>query len=137
MLQVKTYTALVNEINKRVTIAVQNIANEMVNQLRYYLIEDYYNLYDPKQYHRTYQLQDAPTYEMLSENMAKIFIDTNNMSYRDASGYEVANMASLGFHGNINIFRPGFYWTDFVQWADENVPRMLREELKRQGLTVK
>ncbi len=137
MVQVRTYHALVNEMNKRVTIAVQNIANEMVNQLRYYLIDDFYNMYDPIKYNRTYQLQDAPTYEMLSANMAKIFIDTDSMSYRDATGDEVVNMASLGFHGNVNIFRPGFFWSDFVEWSNKNVPMLLRLELKKQGLNVK
>ena len=41
------------------------------------------------------------------------------------------------FHGNINIFRPGFYWTDFVNWADKNVPNLLEEELKKQGLNAR
>ena len=88
-------------------------------------------------YKRTNQLRDdAPSYEMLSKNMAKIFIDGSKLKYRDATGYEVASMASLGFHGNINIFRPGFYWTDFVNWADKNVPNLLKEELKKQGLNA-
>lgn len=137
MATARTYTALVGEINKRVTIAIEKVSNEMVNQLRYYLIEDFYNAYDPTVYQRSFQLQDAPTYEMLSANMAKIFIDTDSMSYRDASGEDVVNMASLGFHGNVNIFRPGFFWTDFVQWCDANVPRLLKTELQKQGLAVK
>ena len=95
-------------------------------------------MYDPIQYKRTNQLRDdAPSYEMLSKNMAKIFIDGDKLSYRDATGYEVANMASLGFHGNVNIFRPGFYWTDFIDWSNKNVPKMLKDELKLQGLNVK
>ena len=134
---VRSYTALVNELNNRVSIAIENVAKEMVNQLRAYLIEDFYNMYDPQEYKRTYQLQDAPTYEMLSKNMAQIFIDMDSMRYRDATGREVTTLASLGFHGNLNIFRPGFFWADFLNWADENVPRFLKEELKRQGLIVK
>ena len=138
MAQVKTYTALVNELNIRVGKAIENVAKKMVEQLRYYLIEDFYNLYDPVYYKRTNQLRDdAPSYEMLSKNMAKIFIDGNKLKYRDSTGYEVASMASLGFHGNINIFRPGFYWTDFVNWADKNVPNLLKEELLKQGINTK
>ena len=138
MAQVKTYSALVNEINKRVENAIKIVAEKMVEQLRFYLIEDFYNLYDPVYYKRTNQLRDdAPSYEMLSKNMAKIFIDGSKLKYRDATGYEVASMASLGFHGNINIFRPGFYWTDFVNWADKNVPNLLKEELKKQCLNAR
>ena len=134
---VRSYTALVNELNNRVSIAIENVAKEMVNRLREYLIEDFYNMYDPQEYKRTYQLQDAPTYEMLSKNMAQVFIDMDSMQYRDATGRDVATLASLGFHGNLNIFRPGFFWADFLNWADENVPRLLKEELKKQGLNVK
>lgn len=137
MATVRTYTALVSELNQRVSAAVNNVANEMVNQLRYYLIEDYYAMYNPVKYQRTFQFQDAPTYEMLASNMAKIFIDTDNMNYRGVSGDYVANLASFGFHGDINIFRPGFYWSDFVKWADKNVPKLLKEELKKQGISVK
>ena len=50
MAQVKTYSALVNEINKRVGNAIKIVAEKMVEQLRFYLIEDFYNLYDPVQY---------------------------------------------------------------------------------------
>ena len=138
MAQFRTYSALVNEINKRVEKAIKIVAEKMVEQLRFYLIEDFYNLYEPVYYKRTNQLRDdAPSYEMLSKNMAKIFIDGSKLKYRDATGYEVASMASLGFHGNINIFRPGFYWTDFVNWADKNVPNLLKEELKKQGLNAR
>lgn len=133
----KTYSAIVNEINKRAGVAIQNVANVMVNQLRAYLIEDFYAMYDPKKYTRTNQFQDAPTYEMLSANMAKIFIDTGSMSYRTASGDEVTSLAALGFHGNTSIFRPGFFWEDFISWADENAPELLKSELKKQGLNIK
>lgn len=138
MAQVKTYSALVSEINNRVEKAINNVAEKMVEQLRFYLIEDFYEMYDPTQYSRSFQLRDdAPSYEMLSKNMAKIFMDGSKLKYKDASGYEVASMASLGFHGNINIFRPGFYWTDFVKWADENVPNLLKEELRKNGINVR
>lgn len=138
MTQVRTYSALVNEINRRITIAIENVSKKMVEQLRFYLIDDFYNMYEPVQYKRTNQLRDdAPSYEMLSKNMAKIFIDSDKLNYRDATGYEVANMASLGFHGNINIFRHGFYWTDFIDWSNKNVPKILKDELKQQGLNVK
>lgn len=137
MVQIRTYSALVSEINKRTSKVIQNVAQQMVKQLRSYLTEDFYNMYDPIEYRRTNQLKDAPTYEMLSENIAKVFIDTDSMKYREASGTEVANLAALGFHGNTNIFRPGFFWEDFVKWADDNVSSMLKKELKKQGLNIK
>ena len=133
----KNYSSLIEALNNKVEIAIQNVSNEMVNQLRFYIIEDFYSLYDPDKYKRTYQLQDAPTYEMLSKNMAEIFIDTKNMSYKDTTGDMATSLAALGFHGREDIFRPGFFWEDFVSWASENVPKMLKDELRKQGLNVK
>lgn len=137
MAKFKNYSALFDVLNKKINLAIQNVANEMVNQLRAYIIEDFYCLYEPTEYVRSYQLQDAPTYEMLSKNMAKIFIDTETLSYKSATGDEVTNLAALGFHGRKDIFRPGFFWKDFLKWADDNVPKMLKNELQKQGLTIK
>lgn len=134
---VKNYANLISELNKRLYTAVENVSKQMVEQLRQFLIDDYYNLYDPKKYDRTNQLMDSPTYEMLASNMAKIFIDVDSMSYKSASGLDVANLASLGFHGNTNIFREGYFWEDFINWCDNNVPTLLKTELRNQGLAVK
>lgn len=109
MATIKNYSDLVNILNEKVNIAIEKVANEMVNQLRAYIIEDFYCLYEPDKYERTNQLQDNVTYEMLSKNMAKIFIDTEKMNYRGATGDAVTNLAALGFHGRKDIFRPGFF----------------------------
>ena len=69
--------------------------------------------------------------------MIKVFIDTDKMKYKEASGSDIANLASFGFHGNINIFKPGYFWTDFIQWCNEQVPIILKKELKKQGLNIK
>lgn len=130
----KNYSSLIEALNNKIEIAIQNVANEMVNQLRAYIIEDFYYLYEPTKYSRTNQLQDEITYEMLSKNMAEIFIDTENMNYKYATGDTVTSLAALGFHGRKDIFRPGFFWEDFVFWASENVPKMLKDELRKQGL---
>ena len=29
------------------------------------------------------------------------------------------------------------FWSVFIEWADDNVPLLLRSELKKQGLNVK
>lgn len=128
---------LAAEINRRCSVAVKNVADKMEEKLREYVTDDFYNMYAPKKYDRKFKFQNSPNSEMLSENLAKIFIDTSNMSYQYASGSQVAMLASGGFHGNTGIFRPGFFWQDFVAWADANVPQMLREELESQGLSVK
>lgn len=131
----KSIDALVSAIDTSIRIAIHNVAEQMVEQLRLYITSDFYNLYDPKQYNRTHQLRDdAPSLQMLTDNMAKIFIDTDKLSYKSDSGNYVATLASLGFHGNRSIFRPGYYWEDFIQWCDKNVPSLLKQELQKQGI---
>lgn len=131
-----SYSALQKEINRRAGIAVQNTAVKVVEYLRQYVKEDYYDVYDPQEYVRTYQFMNSPMYEMLEQNVAKIFINTGNMHYKEVSGDWVARMASLGLHGG-SIFVEGYFWKDFIEWAEENVPRLLKEELRKQGLNVK
>lgn len=137
MAEYKTYQALITEMNKRTSIALKNVANIMANQLRYFVIEDFYNQYSPEYYERTFQLQDAPTFEMVSDFLAEVFLDTDTMTYKTATGQEVAELASKGYHGNENIFRAGYFWDDFIEWCDANVPNLLKQELQKVGFTIK
>jgi hypothetical protein len=45
-------------------------------------------------------------------------------------------MADAGFHGNAYIWREGFFWKDFIAYCDENAIKILKEELKKQGLST-
>lgn len=134
---IKTYSALVDAINKNMSIALANVSKQMVEQLRFYLKTDFYDLYSPSNYERTDTLKNSPTYEMLTKNMAKVFIDTENMHYKNISGIQNVNLAALGFHGTENIFREGYFWEDFVAWCNINVPNLLKKELKNVGINVR
>ena len=60
MAQVKTYSALVKEINKRVTIAIQNVAKITCDKLKECIDEQYYQ--DPSFYPNIYQRTEQKGY---------------------------------------------------------------------------
>lgn len=137
MAEYKTYQALITEMNKRASIALKNVAKIMTSKLQEFILEDFYYQYDPTVYERHYKFWNAPTFEMVSDFLAEVFLDTDTMTYKTATGQEVAELASQGYHGNKNIFRAGYFWDDFIEWCDANVPNLLKQELQKVGFTVK
>lgn len=115
-------------------MAIEKVARIVRDKLEEFILEDFYNTYSPLFYSRTYAFLKSPKYSILGNATAEVFIDTDVMQYLGISGEDVANLASYGFHGSIEIFREGFYWSDFIKWCNENVPRLLKIELKKQGI---
>ena len=141
MAQVKTYSALVKEINKRVTIAIQNVAKIVCDKLKECIDEQYYQdpEFYPNIYQRTETFLNSTAYEMLSKNSAKVGIDTSSMHYSNGfSATKVVEYAKQSMHGS-PLYQTSTedFWSTFIEWADVNVPILLRSELKRQGLIVK
>ena len=65
---------------------------------------------------------------MLDPKSAEIFIDIDSIDYLigsnekyDYDETDIVKLASLGYHGTIDIFRPGMFWEDFI----EAVPKLL------------
>ena len=142
----KTFTTMVgleNYIESACEIAVKNVAERMVEELQSYIREDFYNQYKPRFYTRTYQLLKSPKYNMLSSNSAEIFIDMDVIHYLigdpqyDYNESDIVKLASLGYHGTTDIYRPGMFWEDFIDWCNKNVSQLLKSELKKQGLIIK
>lgn len=135
-MEIKTYRLLVSEIDKRCEIAIRNVAEVVRDKLEYFIKEDFYEMYKPKFYDRSYRFLKSPKFNILGKGEAEVFIDTDVMHYLGISGEEVARLASLGFHGSKSIFREGYYWSSFMEWVDSNVINLLKEELKKQGINV-
>lgn len=133
----KTLVGIENYLDEVCEKAIENVAKIVRDKLEEFILEDFYNMYSPLFYTRSYMFLKSPKYNLLNKNTAEVFIDTDVMHYLGISGEEVATMASFGFHGSIDIFRPGFYWSDFIKWCDENVSRLLKEELKKQGINAR
>lgn len=136
----RTFTTTVqlqNYLESACEKAIESVSKIVRDKLEEFIKEDFYNQYKPLFYTRTYSFLKSPKYHMLSKNSSEVFVDTDVMHYLGISGEDVAQMASYGFHGSIDIFRPGFYWTDFILWCDENVPKLMKKALREQGLSVK
>lgn len=141
MAQVKTYSALVKEINKRVTIAIQNVAKITCDKLKECIDEQYYQdpSFYPNIYQRTEQFLNSTAYEMLGKSTARVGIDTSTMHYKNGfSATQVVEWAKESMHGS-PLYQTDTepFWDVFIEWADKNIPLLLRTEFKRQGLTVK
>lgn len=115
-------------------------AKIMVKKLRECVDEQYYSDsgFSPNVYRRTYQLLDAVAYNMLGMTAAEIFMDTDYMHYyNNFDPEQVLDWAGQSMHGSENYQTDTIdFWTTFEQWADENVPSILKQELQKQGLKV-
>lgn len=151
----RNITQIVTEMNKAVTIAVKNASNRLLIKLQEYINEDFYNLYQPLYYDRTMSFYNSAVAKMLSGNSASIGIDDDyfNFEYKKSytsqsanitksdnvhwTGEDQINMAEAGFHGNVGIYRDGHFFSDFLDYCDKNALNILREELIKQGITLK
>lgn len=131
--------------------AVENAANKLLEKLQEYIKEDYYNLYAPKYYiPRTMKFFESAVANIIGNSTATIGIDELYMSYQYPARYKYLDgtsghwtgedqvyMADAGFHGNVNIYRDGHFWKDFIRFCEENALNILKEELRKQGLNVR
>jgi hypothetical protein len=125
-------------LNVQIATALKSTSGILCEKLKEFIQEDYYNLFKPDFYTRTYQFLDSAKNELLSGNTAKIYMDETAMDYGNYwDGETQLYMADAGLHGNANIFREGYFWKDFINYCNENVDIILRQELKKVGINVK
>lgn len=138
---IRSYSALVDEINKAVTVAVRNVAKVVCDKLHDCINEQYYldSGFYPNIYDRTETFLNHAAYKMISDKSALIGVDTSSMHYKNGfSAKQVVEWASQSMHGSpLYQTNTKDFWSVFIEWADENVPQLLKDELKRQGLNVK
>lgn len=135
-----TTVSLKNYLESACEKAVRTACNRLLGMLQQMIDEEYYAVYDPVWYKRTYQFWESATAEMLSKTCGQIFMNPNAMNYGSGwSGMEQIQAANLGQHGGITtaITVEHRYWDKFMEYCDKNAVRILKEELKNQGLSVK
>lgn len=123
-------------IKKCMVVALKNTATILKDKLREFIDSDFYLLYEPKVYQRTDQFKNSPEIDMVSDLIADIFVNTDSMDYKDATGDYVAMLATKGYHGSTAIFREGYFWEDFIEFAEKNTLDIYKSELQKQGLDV-
>ena len=138
----KTFTTVVslkNYVETQCNIAVQNACNRLLGVLQQLIDSEYYDVYDPVWYERTDQFWRSATTKMLTEACGQIFMNPDEMHYNGWYGDEQIILANLGIHGGISTptTLKHRYWDEFVRYCDDNAIKILKEELKKQGLSVK
>lgn len=130
--------------------AVKNAANRLLEELQNYIVEDYYIQYKPIYYERTEKFYKSAIAQMLGKSIASIGIDDLFMDYQYPARYnnvdgtvghwtgeDQVQFASRGYHGTTEIQTDGRFWFDFEDYCNNNAIAILKEELKKVGLSVK
>jgi hypothetical protein len=137
---VKTFTSteqLKKMLEPLISKAIEKASQRLLSKLQEYIMEDYYNLYQPKIYQRTMSFYSSAVSNLLSPTSAEIGMDDTLMNYNNYwDGETQLYMADAGFHGNSGIYREGFFFKDFLAWCDENATAILVDELKKQGVPI-
>lgn len=136
----RVFTSIVdlqNAMQQSIDIALKNVASAVKYKLKDYILEDFYTLYSPHVYQRTYQFLSSADAISINPTTYKVFINMDNMHYKEAYPEEVVSLASEGYHGNTSIFREGYFWEDFIDWCEVNIPILMKSELRKQGLNVR
>lgn len=129
-------------LDKQIKIAIDRVADTMQSELLHSIEEEFYSVYTPAIYKRTYQFLNSSTRSHVkrigNEFFIEVYVDYENLDYEDSTGYEVVSLASEGFHGNENIYRPNFFWDNFKQkFPEYKVKQMIKDELKKLGIPTR
>lgn len=137
----KIFKAKVNlkdQLEKTVQNAVQATCHRLLGKLQQFIDEDYYDVFEPDYYQRTYKFGESAMTKMLNQTCGKVFMDSSSMDYGAYwDGQTQLYMAEAGYHGSTDIYVNKHFWTDFIQYCEENAKSILQEELIKQGLRIK
>lgn len=140
MVKYNTYNALVSAMNKNINIAVENACNRLLGSLQEIIDKEFYNVFEPDYYNRTYQFWKSATTKMLNQNCGEIFMDKSAMDYNNFwSGEKQLYAASIGSHGGwiTTETKSHKFWEAFLDFCEKNAIDILKEELRKQHINVK
>lgn len=133
---VKLEKAMESACNK----AVEKTCNRLLGKLQELIDSEYYDVFEPDYYKRTYQFWKSAVTRMLSKNCGEIYMNANAMNYNSFwSGEKQLINASVGSHGGwtSNKTKKHRFWNAFINYCRKNALKILKEELKNAGLPVK
>lgn len=140
MAKYKTYSALVSAMNKNINIAVENACNRLLGALQEIIDKEFYDVFEPDYYNRTYQFWQSATTRMLSQNCGEIFMDKSVMNYNSFwNGEKQLQAASIGSHGGLvtDETKEHRFWEVFEEYCEQNAINILKEELRKQHINLK
>lgn len=120
--------------------AIENSCNRLLGALQEIINTEFYDVFSPDYYIRTYQFWRSATTEMLNKACGQVFMDKAAMDYGEFwSGDMQLKAASIGSHGGwiTDITREHRFWDAFIEYCKNNCVQILKEELRKQGIPVK
>jgi len=103
--------------------------------------EQYYNDlgFYPNAYRRTEEFLKHVTSQLISNNVAQVYIDIEGMHYKNNfSPWRVVKWASESKHGS-EYYQTDTedFWTVFIEWCENNLLDILKANLRKYGLKIK
>ena len=115
---IKSYSDLEKIMANSIQIALDNTANEIKDLITEF-ITMFYTEYNPHWYERTFQFLNSCTKTEVKRNgnsfIVSVYIDYVNLDYKDATGYDVVDLANHGYHGIYNIETSTHFWDDSIE----------------------
>ena len=138
---IKSMNDLKKQVESACNKAVETTAITAMNKLHDCIDEQYYKdpEFYPNVYKRTYEFFNHVAYDMISSNSAKIYVDIEGMHYKNNfSPWQVVKWASESKHGaDYYQTKTTDFWTEFIEWCNENLINLLKINLQKQGLNIK
>ena len=132
-----------NDLKKQVNVAcgkaVDNACNRLLGSLQQIIDEEFYDVFEPDYYHRTYQFWRSATTKMLTKTCGQVFMNKSAMNYNNFwTGEKQIYAANIGSHGGIitDETKEHRFWEVFIDFCEENCINILKEELRKQGLNI-
>lgn len=136
----KTMVSLENYIESACEKAVQNACNRLLGALQQIIDEEFYDVFEPDYYRRTYQFWRSATTEMFNKTTGQVFMDADAMDYGSYwTGEKQLEHAAIGSHGGwvTDETKEHRFWEVFIEYCEQNAVKILREELAKQGIKTK
>ena len=132
-----------NDLKKQVDIAcgkaVENACNRLLGSLQQIIDEEFYDVFDPEYYHRTYQFWRSAITKMLTQTCGQVFMDKSAMNYNNFwTGEKQIYAASIGSHGGFvtDETKEHRFWEVFIEFCKLHAIDILKKVLRKQGLNV-
>lgn len=137
---IKSMNELKINLNKRINTAVKIACNRLLGSLQEIIDTEFYDVFTPDFYHRTYQFWESAVTKMLTENCGEIFMDKSKMNYNSFwTAEKQLYAANVGSHGGIvtEETQKHRFWDTFIDFCHDNAVKILKEELLKCGVPVK
>lgn len=104
-------------------------------ETQYYDDPEFY----PEFYCRTEEFLNSATWQLLSSTSAEVGVDTAYMRYKNGfDPKQVVEWASESMHGSWKYqTNTEDFWSVFLKWCDENLIKLLRQNLQKHGIKAK